>query len=314
MDLSAIPTQPVPDGAIVGQIVTADGVPLRFARWLPPPGRKGTVCVFPGRTEFIEKYFEVVGDLRERGFAVAVLDWRGQGLAKRLLADPRKGHVRRFADYDLDLDALMHKVVLPDCPPPYFALAHSMGGAILLRAAHQGRRWFDRTVLSAPMIRLTGRAMSGMARSTARLMRLAGMGGSYIPSGGATAVTSMPFAGNVLTSDETRYLRTAELVEANPLLGLGAPTVGWLDAAYTQMAEFADPRYPRAIRQAHLIVAAGQDVVVSTPAIEQFAIRMRAGAHVTIAGARHEILMERDIYREQFWAAFDAFVPGTPVF
>ncbi|MBN8920935.1 MAG: alpha/beta hydrolase, partial [Rhizobiales bacterium] len=45
-----------------------------------------------------------------------------------------------------------------------------------------------------------------------------------------------------------------------------------------------------------------------------FAIRMRAGAHVVVAGARHEILMERDFYRGQFWAAFDAFVPGTPLF
>jgi lysophospholipase len=314
MDLVATPSNPVPDGATVGQIETEDGVPLRFARFAPPPGRKGTVCVFPGRTEFIEKYFEVITNLRQRGFAVAVLDWRGQGLSRRALADFRKGHVRRFSDFDRDLEALMHKVVLPDCPPPYFALAHSMGGAVLLRSAHQGRRWFDRTVLSAPMIRLTGRAMSGMARSTARLMRCIGMGGSYIPSGGATAVTSLPFDGNVLTSDQARYLRTAEIVEANPLLGLGAPTIGWLDAAYAQMTAFTDPSYPRAIRQAHLIIAAGQDLVVSTPAIEQFAIRMRAGAHVVIPGARHEILMERDHYREQFWAAFDAFVPGTPAF
>ncbi len=28
-------------------------------------------------------------------------------------------------------------------------------------------------------------------------------------------------------------------------------------------------------------------------------------------GARHEVLMERDRLREQYWAAFDAFVPGT---
>jgi lysophospholipase len=26
------------------------------------------------------------------------------------------------------------------------------------------------------------------------------------------------------------------------------------------------------------------------------------------------MLMEHDRYRAQFWAAFDAFVPGTPLF
>ena len=54
--------------------------------------------------------------------------------------------------------------------------------------------------------------------------------------------------------------------------------------------------------------------IVSTPAIGQFAMRLRAGSHLVIPGARHEILMEQDRYREQFWAAFDAFVPGTPLF
>ena len=69
---------------------------MRFARFEPPAGRKGTLCVFPGRAEFIEKYFEVVRDARARGFAVAILDWRGQGLSERALANARKGHVLRL--------------------------------------------------------------------------------------------------------------------------------------------------------------------------------------------------------------------------
>ena len=42
--------------------------------------------------------------------------------------------------------------------------------------------------------------------------------------------------------------------------------------------------------------------------------RLKAGRVIVIPGARHEILMERDVLREQFWAAFDAFVPGTPLY
>jgi lysophospholipase len=311
MDLVAIPENPVPDGGVAGALTTRDGVKVRFARWPAAADRKGTVCVFQGRTEFIEKYFEAVTDLRTRGFAVAALDWRGQGLSDRALADPRKGHVQRFSDYDLDLEVFMREVVLPDCPPPHFALAHSMGGAILIRAVHQGRRWFERIVLSAPMIALAGRAGQAMPRRTIRLSRLLGMGQSYVPGGGATAVPSLPFAGNVLTSDPARYARTAKIVEAAPALGLGSPSVAWLDAAYAQMTAFADPAYPRSLTQPMLIVAAGQDAVVSTPAIEQFAIRLRAGSHVVVPGARHELLMEHDQYRAQFWAAFDAFVPGS---
>jgi lysophospholipase len=314
MDLVSIPANPAPEGAMVGMLRTPDGVGLRFARWEPPPGRKGTLCVFPGRAEFIEKYFEVVNDARERGFAVAMIDWRGQGLSQRALGDRNKGYVRSFSDYDTDLETLVKEVVLPDCPPPLFALGHSMGATVLLRAAYRGRRWFDRMVLSAPMIVLAGRAASRGAKITARTLRYLGMGGAYVPGGGPAPVAMRPFIGNPVTSDPVRYARTAAIVEAEPDLGLAAPTIAWVDAAFRAMAEMAEPSYPTRIRQPLLILAAGEDELVSTPAIGEFAQRLRAGAHLVISGARHEILMERDRFRSQFWAAFDAFVPGSALY
>jgi lysophospholipase len=314
MKLVSIPANPVPEGAVTAMLKTPDGVSLRYARWPPPAGRKGTVCIFPGRTEFIEKYFEVVRDLRARGFAVAVLDWRGQGLSERALSDPRKSHVGDFSEYETDLATFVNEIVLPDCPPPLFALGHSMGGTVLIRVAAKGHRWFDRMVLSAPMIRLAPAQTLRMARPVTRLMRLFGMGSAYIPGGDATVVASQPFAGNNTTSDPVRHARAAAVIEAEPALGLGSPTIGWADAAFRAMAEFASPAYPARIRQPILIAAAGRDHLVSTPAIEDFAIHLRAGSHLMIAGAQHELMMEQEHYRGQFFAAFDAFVPGTPLF
>src|SRR4029078_624051 len=134
--------------------------------------------------DMIEKFFEVINDLRARGFAVAMLDWRGQGGSQRLLSDPRKGDVRRFADSQLDLEVFMREVVLPDCPAPMFALAHSMGGAIMLEALRQGRRCFDRVVLSSPMIGLYGRLGTPLVRVAARAGAMFGFSQSYIPGGG----------------------------------------------------------------------------------------------------------------------------------
>ena len=77
MDLVALAKNPVPSGATAGVLKSPSGMRLRFARWeATRPPRRGTVCVFHGRGEFIEKYFEVVADLRRRGFAVATMDWR----------------------------------------------------------------------------------------------------------------------------------------------------------------------------------------------------------------------------------------------
>jgi lysophospholipase len=314
MTLVSIPANPVPDGVVSGMLKTRDGVSLRFARWAPPPGRRGTVCLFQGRAEFIEKYFETVRDLRNRGFAVATLDWRGQGRSDRALRNPRKGYVRNFNQYQVDLETFVNEVVLPDCPPPYFALAHSMGATVLLRSAHAGHRWFDRMVLSAPMIALPGMRRSTLSRLAVRSLRWAGLGSLFVPGGDATVMMQRPFVGNLLTSDPVRYARNVAVLESDPSLAIAWPTVAWTDAAFRVMGEIADPGYPGRIRQPMLIIAAGQDGIVSTPAIDEFSVRLRAGAHLIVPGARHELLMEQDRFRGQALAAFDAFVPGTPLF
>jgi lysophospholipase len=314
MTLVSIPANPVPEGAVTGTLKTPDGVTLRFARWDPPPGRKGTVVIAMGRTEFIEKYFEMVRELRGRGFAVAIVDWRGQGRSQRLQSDPFKGHVGSFAEYQTDLETLMNEIVLPDCPPPLFALGHSMGSTVLIQTAAKGHRWFDRMVLSTPMLDLIQAPRRSYRPLVVRTLRYTGTGSAYVPKGDATVLAREPFAVNRATSDPVRYARAQAVLEADPSLGLGSPTVSWLHAAYRAMAELNDRYYPGKIRQPMLIVAAGRDLLVSTPAIEHFAIHLRAGSHQIVPGAMHELMMERDQYRAQFLAAFDAFVPGTPLF
>src|SRR3982074_360291 len=314
MTLVSIPANPVPEDVVTGTIKTPDGAELRFARWAPPAGRKGTGCVCAGGAEKIEKYFETVRDLRDRGFAVAMIDWRGQGHSSRRLRDPRKGYVRDFSDYEVDVDTFVQQVVLPDCPPPHFALAHSMGGAVLLRVAHAGKRWFDRMVLSAPMIDLPGHRTALPTRAFLGLLRLAGQGGRYIPGGSAELTGAGSFVNNPLTSDPVRYARNAAILEEDPTLGLGSPTVAWADTSFRAMHGFGASDYPSPLRHPLLMLAASNDAIVSTPAIEEFAYHLRAGSHLVIAGSKHEILQEQDRYRAQFWAAFDAFVPGTPLF
>jgi lysophospholipase len=251
-----------------------------------------------------------VRDLRQRGFAVAMMDWRGQGHSSRQLPDPRKGHVERFSDFEIDVEAFMQQVVLPNCPPPYFALAHSMGGAVLLRVAHSGKRWFERSVLVAPMIDLPRARSSLPLRILIRTLRLAGVGSSYVPGSNVDLARASGFAGNPLTSDPARYARNASIFEQDPTVGIGSPTVAWLDAAFATMVAFRATDYPSQIDRPILMLAAGGDTIVSGAAIKGFAARLPAGLYRVIEGARHEILQEQDGYRAQFWAAFDAFVAG----
>jgi lysophospholipase len=304
---------PVPEGAVAGKIRTPDGVELRFARWDSRARDKGTVCVFGGRGEFIEKYFETIGELRQRGFAVATMDWRGQGHSSRQLPDPRKGHVESFSEYETDLEIFMQQVVLPNCPQPHFALTHSMGGAVVLRAAHSGKRWFERAVLVAPMLDFPRAWIARPLRILMRALRLAGLGKRYVPGANIDGGRTSRFAGNPLTSDPQRYARNAALVAHDPTLGISGPTVAWLDAAFDTIAAFQAASYPAQIDQPMLMVAAGADSIVSVVAIEHFAANLPSGAHRLIEGSRHELLQEQDSCRAQFWAAFDGFVPGASI-
>jgi lysophospholipase len=313
MDLVGLDSNPVPNGAITGTIMTVDGVQLRFARWRPTVRRsQGTVCLFQGRAEQIEKYFEVVGDLRRRGFAVATFDWRGQGGSGRRLRNRRKGHVDSFSEYDRDLDAFMQEVALPDCPPPHYALAHSTGGLVCLRAAYSGRARFTRIVTTAPLAGLGPMRISqANAHRLAAVLTALGFGELYAPGSKGMSLEEIPFAGNPLTGDPARFAREVEVVTKAPDIAIGPPTIGWVYAACRAMQEATDPDFGPSIKIPVLIVAAALDKVVSLRAIELLAAELRAGAQVVVAGANHEIMMERDTLREQFWAAFDAFIPGS---
>ncbi len=317
MELISIPQNPVPLGGTVGALEIPrrfrKPVQVRYAHW--PSGlkeRHGTVCIFPGRSEFIEKYFEVVGELRRRGFYVVVIDWRGQGGSTRLTRSALKGHVRSFDDYQTDLSRLMNDVVLPDCPPPYYALAHSMGGTIALKAATMRGSWFERMVLSAPMIRIKGLPLSeGLTAKATGLVSVFGLGGVAVPGGARAYLQSQIFEDNILTTDAERFARNLAVLRAAPQLAVGAPTFGWVRAALVALREINDPEFTRRLRVPIVMLAAGKDRIVSNRAIEAFADRFRLGSQIVLRGAEHEILQERDPIREEFWAAFDAFVPGA---
>jgi lysophospholipase len=311
MRLVATPDNPIPAGAVVASVRAVDGVKLRAAHWAPPVPPRGTVAILGGRAEFIEKYFETIQQLLDRGFAVAAMDWRGQGGSARQLRNPRKGHIDDFSLYERDLDALVSEVLGPSCPRPWFGLCHSMGGAILLAVARAGRSPFERLVMTSPMIALASLTRPGLARFVAVALDAIGLGGAFAPGGGSKIVSAAPFEGNPLTSDPERYARTVGVIAADPTIGLGWPTVGWLHAAFRLMSEFEDPNFPRRTVTPILVIAAGADRVVDTRATERFASRLRAGRLIVIDRAEHELMVERDVFRDRFWAAFDAFIPGV---
>jgi lysophospholipase len=299
--LIGTPLAPVPAGGAAEWVEGAGGLRLRAALFAAEDPR-GTVVLSPGRTEPIEKYFEVVEELRARGFAVLAHDWRGHGLSARLHRDPMRGHAHGLQpfldDYRLMLDAFAARA-----PRPWIALAHSMGGGLVAHVQAEGEPRLDGAVLSSPMTGVQlGRAPVWLARGlSAGLSRLGG-GGLYAAGRGD------PFGGtfetNILTHDRARFERTHALLTAAPQLQLGGVTWGWMDFAMTLSLRLAAaPARPVGVPLT--VVAAGAERLVDNAATRAFTERA-GGRYVEIEDAFHEILMETDPVRARFWTEFDA--------
>ncbi|WP_051929084.1 alpha/beta fold hydrolase [Thermopetrobacter sp. TC1] len=303
-----------PPGLCAGRLTTPDGAILRYA--LARPERRplrGTVTLLQGRAESIERHYETISALLDRGYAVATFDWRGQGLSSRLARNHLRGHIRAFRQYDQDLATFMRRIVLPDCPPPHYAMAHSMGAHILLRSAWH-HPWFERAVLTAPMIRIRPhRFGEGTWRLLARLAHVTGTGRLFAPGVPKRLPDPEESTGKALTHDQARFRAILELLHAHPQLATAGPTLGWIHAALRSMDRLnkrADthipPLYPM------LVIAAGDDRLVDREAARRFAAAVGDMAFLVLHGARHDLFIEANRYRKALWAAFDSFMNIQP--
>lgn len=291
---------------------TPDGFKIRAAVFTSTVRPNiGSVILLHGRNEAIEKYDHVIADLMKRGLDVVTFDWRGQGKSSRFFEDARRGYVDDFEQYAADLDQVFSQVALPEARPPYYVLAHSTGALVALYAAPRLVNRLQRMVLTAPFLALHDSLLSTnkLHYLTSALCFL-GLGNIYI-GGGPAGSARVRFETNRLTTDLDRFERNKRLMDPINGLGLGGPTAAWLHACTHAMSVVFDPDHLAKIHIPTLLIGGGSDTLSSAASIEDYAARLRSGALIMVDGARHELMQESDFYRSQFFAAFDAFVPGS---
>lgn len=302
--LVEIPEAPIPPGAAAEWFEGTDGARLRAALFPAMGAPRGSVVLSGGRTEPIEKYFEVIGELQARGFTVLAHDWRGQGLSARALPDRLKGHADGFQPFLDDYRALL-AAFEARLPKPWIALGHSMGGCLTLLALGRGEAArFAAGVLSAPMLGLQLPLPLPVARGLARFFCAVGRRHGYVFLQEGSPFDA-DFEGNRLTHDERRFLRHRHQIDACPDLALGSVTWGWLDFATRAMTENARPERLARVAIPMLVYSAEADQIVEVAAQARAAERLPDARYVVVPGARHEILMETDERRAVVWAAFD---------
>jgi lysophospholipase len=293
-----------PDEGRAWKVTAEDGVALRVATW--PAGGRGTVLMFPGRNEHVEKYGRVARDVAARGWSSAAIDWRGQGHSDRAPGAGDLGHVGDYAEYQSDVAALLATVREAGLPEPFVLLAHSMGGAIGLRAVSEGLP-VRAAAFSAPMWGIhIATFLRPFALSFSAVGRRTGLGLREVPVGRRESYLSVtPFADNALTTDPETYAWMVAQAARDPRLALGRPTIQWLHASLTELRRLRSlPQPPVPV----LIGLAGDETIVDNAATLRLVQDWPDARVETYKGARHELLMERAGIRDRFLdAAFDLF-------
>lgn len=289
----------------VGMLRARDGALLRNAVFMCAKPR-GTVVLMTGYSEYIEKYFETIGDLLAMGFAVVMPEWRGHGLSDGFGDEPTRLHL---SDFDINLRDLEDRwdTLLADMPKPHFGLAHSMGGQISLRAAQAHPDWFTGLAQCAPMHGLPiPRHMTLVLSLVIAVAKLFGKTDQWNP-GQPPAVRPGKAEDNRVTHDFDRFNRGETLYVTEPQLQVNGASLGWFAAAMKTMAQTRRRRFLKSIATPLYIGTAGDEMLVDNTAHTHVLKNVQNGRGDVYDGARHELLMEKDATRQKFLKNVSAF-------
>lgn len=300
-----------------GQFTGMAGVPIHYS-YCHTPGAHCAWVISSGRIETAIKYTELIYELSQAGYSVFILDHRGQGRSGRMLPDAQLGYVADFADYQQDFATFLRDIVKPKGYTQHLLLAHSMGAAIgagllTLRNWQDWHTFFNAAVLCSPMFGIyTGAVPAWLAEPAAMLYcsmvrRLAPEQQRYFPS--QLAYRDKPFANNELTGSLARYQALRQCYQTEPQLQLGGVSCHWLQQAVKAMRELT--RCSANCATPVLLLQAQSDTVVANAAQLRWFKQLPSALPkrlTTLAGARHEILMEQDLVRKQALQAINLFL------
>lgn len=287
------------DGPAGGQawwVTTKDNVRIRIGGWQREDA-KGTVLLFDGRSEYIEKYGRNAKDFLANGYNLLSIDWRGQGLADRLTKDPAAGHVCDFPDYQNDVKAMMDHAEELGFNGPYFLIGHSMGGLIANRSIAEGLS-VQAVAFSSPMWGvIIPRALRPFAKLIASTAVSFGKGHSYVLTGSSdNYIDTAEFEDNELTNDPEMWDYLRNQVRAVPEFALGSPTMKWLFKAFEEFDFMHGSKAPNL----PCITFLGTDEKIVHPdKIRQRMAKWPGSKLVEIPGGRHEMLMDTPELREK---------------
>lgn len=289
-----------------------EGETIRYG-WTPIPEgetRKGIIVLLEGRSEFLEKFYELIRDFGDAGYACATFDWPSQGKSSRY---PYHGSTQNIPHHIPDFDRLVevlgefHDTVLPECfkgheDTPHILFGHSMGGHLGLRYLADHPTDFKCAGFTAPMVSI--RLPTPPILDALLLKYYPKAATEYHPGGANWDSKTYRTASRLLTHDSRRAAYHADFYDAHPEVQVGSWTMESLRDAYRSTQILKESR----IETPTILFPADRDILVRSSATEAFAKAQPHMECVRIKGSYHEMYMECDSIRNRFLSDFLEFV------
>jgi lysophospholipase len=294
-----------PHAANTNYKATTDGIRVRTSFWAANDP-VGTVFVFPGRADYIEKYGGLANFCLSNNLNVIAIDWRGQGLSERLLDDKNIGHIEDFENYQNDVEVIINEAKDAGLVKPWIIFAHSMGGLIGLRTLHDNPV-FEKVVFTSPMwgIQMPPILKSG-ASIIMSLISLIGKMETYAPTTSPeTRILNEEYEFNKLTSDIRNFKLLRQQLIQHPDLQIGGPSSAWVSAALDEI-EFQIGNEPP-ITPA-LCFLGEKEEIIDNLAVREFCKNWDSCDLISIPDAKHDLLMEKKMILHSLFEKLEKFI------
>ena len=273
---------------------------LRCSLANPDTPAKALVILLPGLRRPIETLYEMMHSLLDQHYAVACIDWRGQGASPRY--DRKNPEIRGSQGFSQDAEDLraliasLRQMAAFDSLP-LFAVAHSMGANILCHTMAGQPDLFDKTVLCAPMMGITIPLFGQkLGLKIADMMIGCGLGQGYLPGHKAWSKSYETLLWSLLSQDKQRRSVQLQWLEFLPQLRLGGVNWYWLRDALQACHAIR----PEAIETPSLVILAAKEHLVRNHSARRCVQNMPNVTLIEFPDAMHEIMMETDNIRDSF--------------
>lgn len=254
---------------------------------------KGSIVISHGFSECLEKFTELIYYYTELGYSVYGVEHRGHGRSSNLnLKEKSQVHIDKFDYYVEDLKIFMDTIVKKK-GKSVFLYAHSMGGAIGTLFLEKYDGYFEKAVLSAPMMEInTGDFKESSAYLLSKLFILVGKGKNYIFGQG-------PYEGSYnleesATSSHYRYKRLLDVVNENEELQRSGGSFKWINEAIKATRNLKKKENIEKIKIPVLLFQAGKDTFVNDEGHNVFCENANNCKKIRFDNGKHELYFESD--------------------